>query len=116
LVLYALILSKFKFIGNFVVAGLIVLAIFLAFFQQKLNVSFQNIGNGFMLIFYGGFAFILNWIREVIKDFEDIEGDRTSKSFQFTHHFGKQIFKINACNHSFRMYDTFCLLKLSIPK
>lgn len=75
LVLYALILSKLKFIGNFVVAGLIVLAIFLAFFQQKNNVSFQNIGNGFILIFYGGLAFILNWIREVIKDFEDIEGD-----------------------------------------
>ena len=77
LILYAFILSKFKILGNFVVAGLIVLAIYLAIFQQEpfvggIKVTYKLI----VLIFYGGFAFLLNWIREVIKDMEDFEGDK----------------------------------------
>ena len=79
LILYAHLFSKYKFIGNLIISFLIALAILLAFYLEVHHQEFNRKYYGFdeldMLI-YAGIAFLLNWLRELIKDIEDIEGDK----------------------------------------
>lgn len=79
LVAYAFGLSKYKYLGNILISAVIAMAIILSFylgvnhavFTRKFY-SFSEIG----VWVYAGIAFLLNWIREIIKDLEDIEGDK----------------------------------------
>ncbi len=78
---YSTTLKKWPFIGNLVVAFLISFSILsLAFFDLILQVKLNDLGFHFMLfeiIFeFSIFAFIINLNREIVKDLEDVEGDK----------------------------------------
>lgn len=80
--------SKYKgipIVGNLIVsflAGFVIILIwiFLVFALAKSNQTiFEQWGMMKILIFgYSGFAFITTFFREIIKDLEDIEGDRSA--------------------------------------
>jgi len=78
--MYSLYYKRYFIIGNVVVAFSIavqfILIILFEIYNIKqsslqVNASFINI-----VLYYALFAFIINLIREIIKDIEDIEGDR----------------------------------------
>jgi len=80
LFLYALSLKKSLLIGNILIALILAMSILIVGIydlfpiitpenQQGLGVLFR------ILIEYAFFAFLLSLIREIVKDFEDIEGD-----------------------------------------
>lgn len=83
--LYSFSLKGIAFVGNFVAAllhGLVFYAVFLIVpedifsgkevVHSRLHVLSQLLG----LLIFGGFAFHTAWIREAIKDMEDVKGDR----------------------------------------
>jgi 4-hydroxybenzoate polyprenyltransferase len=80
LFLYSLFFKKMFFIGNLIVSILISLSIFIillfdipyfAELRQVDKYSFSNVLNCFLF-----FAFLTTFIREMIKDIEDIDGDK----------------------------------------
>lgn len=71
LYLYSARLQKLAFVGNFVVAFLAALALLVIKAIAPETPSD-------LLLFYAGFAFLVSFIRELIKDLEDIEGDQTA--------------------------------------
>lgn len=83
LLLYSSTLKKRLLIGNVLISLLTAWVIAIIFFS-KMNESFlQGKGDEILhvrffrlTVLYAGFAFIISLIREVIKDMEDIEGDR----------------------------------------
>jgi 4-hydroxybenzoate polyprenyltransferase len=65
---YASVFKKKPFVGNFIVAFLIALSILqLGLFYQK---------HIYLICIYAIFAFFINLIRELIKDMQDLPGDR----------------------------------------
>ena len=82
LIIYAYVLSKWKFVGNLLISLLISLAILLCFYLEVNHLDFNRKFYGFdeldMLI-YAAIAFLLNWLRELVKDIEDLTGDRMMK-------------------------------------
>ena len=83
LLMYSSSLKKKLLIGNILISLLTAWVIGIIFFS-KMNIQFLD-GEGSEIlhvrffrfaILYTGFAFIISLIREVIKDMEDIEGDR----------------------------------------
>jgi 4-hydroxybenzoate polyprenyltransferase len=82
LIAYAYYLSKWKIFGNILISALIALSILLCFYMEINHPTFNRKFYGFdeiSVIIYAGIAFLLNWIRELIKDMEDIEGDLLAK-------------------------------------
>lgn len=85
LFLYAIRLKKVIYINNMLVAGLIAYSLFLAFelaFLGGNSIHYYKGNYGFSLLetirFILLFAFLLNWIREIVKDAEDVIGDRAN--------------------------------------
>ncbi|MEK6780841.1 MAG: geranylgeranylglycerol-phosphate geranylgeranyltransferase [Bacteroidota bacterium] len=74
--LYSNSLKRQPFIGNFVVAVLTGVSIFIINILYETNLSAGRIGNS-MIIIYSLFAFFMTLIREMIKDMEDLRGDQT---------------------------------------
>jgi 4-hydroxybenzoate polyprenyltransferase len=85
--LYSTHFKRLFFVGNFVVAGLtalmpILAAIFdIALLNRKFHSQVINYHNNFSeitfwVIGFAFFAFILNLIREIVKDIEDKDGDK----------------------------------------
>ena len=76
--IYAYYFSKYKPIGNLVISFLIALSILLCFYLEVNHDSFDrayyNISE-IQVNLYAACAFLLNWLREIVKDIEDIEGD-----------------------------------------
>ena len=66
--LYSNLLKRLPLLGNFMVALLTASSVFIVFVYY--NVSF------FLFAAYTAFAFFISLIREIIKDMEDIEGDK----------------------------------------
>jgi 4-hydroxybenzoate polyprenyltransferase len=69
LLVYSVILKRLPLFGNFaisVLAAFSVYVVFLVFGTQDRK----------LVIFYAGFAALLTYLREIVKDMEDIEGDR----------------------------------------
>ena len=79
---YAFFLSKYKFVGNLVISFLIALAILLSFYlavnHPNFNRKYYSLDT-YLVWLYAAFAFLLNWLREVVKDLEDQEGDLMGK-------------------------------------
>jgi len=76
---YALYLSKFKPLGNLLISFLIALSILLCFYLELHHSSFTRVYYSSSVVYvwlYAFCAFLLNWVREVVKDIEDIEGDK----------------------------------------
>lgn len=69
LLLYSSTLKHRLMIGNLVIAslmGVVVLMVWL--FDRGLHLDY--------VLFYSGFALLTGWIREIVKDMEDMEGDQ----------------------------------------
>jgi 4-hydroxybenzoate polyprenyltransferase len=80
LYLYATTLKQLLLIGNFVIALLLAFSvIIIGFFDlfPVINPENKNVMRGLfsILLDYALFAFVINFIREIIKDMEDINGD-----------------------------------------
>ncbi len=80
LYLYALSLKKTLFIGNLIIAIILALSVLIVGVYDLLPIitleNQQGLGILFkILIEYAFFAFLISLIREIVKDFEDIEGD-----------------------------------------
>ena len=72
-------LKSKAFIGNFIVSLLVAISMLLLGLLD-LNQAFQNDTQSFaltVLLFLSCFAFLLNLIREIVKDIEDVNGDYT---------------------------------------
>ena len=68
LVLYSLWLKRWPLVGNFAVSILAAFSVYIVY----LTFASQDEK---LVIFYAGFAALLTYIREVVKDMEDVEGD-----------------------------------------
>jgi 4-hydroxybenzoate polyprenyltransferase len=80
LYLYATTFKRMLLIGNIIVAFLLAVSILIIGFYDLLPLTFENnqkeMGVYFALLLdYAFFAFILNFIREIVKDMEDVTGD-----------------------------------------
>ncbi len=87
LFLYSFKLKHIPFIGNLVVSIFISLVIYILVFAERVGAStlatdHETLYLKFFLLIYGfmWFAFLTNMVREIIKDLEDIEGDRKNNS------------------------------------
>ena len=81
LYLYAKYLKKEGLLGNitvsfmiFFVCGLIIIA------ERKVLFTIDNYRYLFLITAFGVFSFFLNLLREIVKDIEDIDGDKLVKS------------------------------------
>lgn len=87
LFIYSYKLKHIPFLGNFVVSIFIALVIYILVFAERAGVALLATDHPdqylkFFFLIYGfmWFAFIANLIREIIKDLEDIDGDRQNGS------------------------------------
>lgn len=94
---YSYYFKKKLIIGNVLVALLTAISIiqylvfepaFYIYFQLPILLPPQKINPIYFVLFIAVFAFLLNWIREIIKDLEDIEGDRQFQCTTFPIKFG----------------------------
>jgi len=69
LILYSAYLKKELISGNLAVSVLLAMTVFIIWI-------YCPYGNFGMLLFYTSFAFISSFIREIVKDMEDIDGDK----------------------------------------
>lgn len=74
--IYAKKWSKNKFIGNFFISFLIAESIWLIYFFDNAYIFSQTVFPSQSFILYSLLAFLLNYQREIVKDAEDIEGDK----------------------------------------
>lgn len=84
LYLYSTTLKRIAFLGNMAIAFLISLSIIsLAFFDLILINSSDVVGYNYtlflLLLDFAIFAFFINLVRELIKDIEDIDGDKSMR-------------------------------------
>jgi 4-hydroxybenzoate polyprenyltransferase len=97
LVLYAYFLSRFKIIGNVMISLLVALAPMAMFFMMfPLSPLSNDIVVVSFILVYSFFAFFLNWIREIVKDIEDFEGDSIAGRKSVATVFGIQAAKMVA--------------------
>ena len=80
LYVYSTYLKHLMLIGNIVVSGLVAASILIVgLFELLPNINAANrelhLGVFQILLVYGAFAFIINLLREITKDIEDINGD-----------------------------------------
>nr|WP_294776896.1 geranylgeranylglycerol-phosphate geranylgeranyltransferase [uncultured Flavobacterium sp.] len=80
LYLYATTFKRMLLIGNLIVAFLLAISILIIGVYDLLPLTFENnqkeMGVYFSLLLdYALFAFIINFIREIVKDMEDVNGD-----------------------------------------
>lgn len=85
--LYAQWLSRYKLIGNVLISLLTAEAIVIIPFFSSMNNTLEGV---FLekSISYALFAFLLNWVREIVKDVEDQKGDKTQNRKTFPLLFG----------------------------
>ena len=72
---YAVSLKKTIFISNIAVAFMVAASVFIVYLFEP--VAYDNEILLWIISAYTFFAFIINWIREIVKDIEDVEGDRS---------------------------------------
>lgn len=97
LFLYARFLSRYKLIGNFIIAGLVALSVYISFDIGSASDSFTRkyyLQDHLSVIAYTGFAFLLTWSREIVKDWEDQLGDQSAKRIILSHVVGKTFSKL----------------------
>ena len=96
LLAYAKYFKRLPFIGNFVVAFLCALVVlqYWYFYQHSMLLIWQD-----LLLFYALFAFYATLAREIIKDLEDLKGDRQAGCKTLAIVFGNRIaeYAVIAC-------------------
>jgi 4-hydroxybenzoate polyprenyltransferase len=98
LYLYSSYLKKVPLLGNIVVSALaafifLLLMVFEAAFLNTIHFDNSRFVMAMLLwqvLFYGGFAFLTNLTREVVKDIEDMEGDAEFNITTFPVQFGEK--------------------------
>lgn len=75
--LYSALLQRLPLIGNLIVSVFCALAVYLPWYVQSPEVQLAQWEKAGVVGFFTVFAFLITLIREVIKDLEDFEGDRT---------------------------------------
>lgn len=75
LIIYSASWKRIAFLGNLSIALLTVLCVLTPLFYTGMQLQVPIIENAYAW-FYIFFAFMLTWIREIIKDLEDIKGDQ----------------------------------------
>ena len=117
--------------GNFLVACLTALVPLLAFFffqkaqiQPSVSTDFlsgiaKKYGNDWYFIFLAIFAFLFNYIREILKDLQDIKGDQMidshSLAIEVGEHKTRLILRV-LLSFSLMILTIFILLNLSLVK
>ena len=79
---YASTLKQIPVIGNLVVASLLAFSVIIIgifdIYPNTFDVNRQQMALAFSILFdYAKFAFIINLVREIVKDIEDIKGDKS---------------------------------------
>tara|TARA_B100000989_G_scaffold65457_1_gene45492 strand:- start:4557 stop:5378 length:822 start_codon:yes stop_codon:yes gene_type:complete len=93
--LYSKKLKKYKIIGNILIAFFISLSILnVALFTYKNFLSDDRFFVFFIISIFSSLAFLINIKREIIKDFEDIDGDKLYKIKSFPIIFGTKKSKL----------------------
>jgi 4-hydroxybenzoate polyprenyltransferase len=74
---YSKSLKRIALLGNFIVSFLIAISIAFIYIFKSVHLDFPEIDNSFrnLILGYSLFALVLNFIREIVKDIEDIDGD-----------------------------------------
>lgn len=81
LVLYAMFLSRYKVLGNIVISLMVAYSPFVVYivlfgdYMDKVTDVKESFFMSVFIFIYSFFAFLLNWIREIIKDVQDMKGD-----------------------------------------
>jgi 4-hydroxybenzoate polyprenyltransferase len=76
LVLYSSHFKRQAFVGNICIATLTLLTVLLPAIFENAHIVFTNCSHKFFpLLFIALFSFFATWLREIIKDIEDIKGD-----------------------------------------
>jgi 4-hydroxybenzoate polyprenyltransferase len=77
LILYSSHFKRQAFIGNLCIALLTALTVLLPYLFENVQSTLSNFYNNFFsLLFITVFSFFITWLREIIKDIEDIKGDK----------------------------------------
>ena len=71
LILYSVILKRLPLLGNFIISLLAAFSVYVVFLTFGLQ-------DKKLVIFYAGFAALLTYLREIVKDMQDIHGDKKS--------------------------------------
>lgn len=92
---YARVIKKWLFINNLLIAALTAFTIFLIVFFELYPITFSslNLVEGHVIMAIGCVtivAFYLNFIREIVKDIEDVNGDHADHRKTFAIVFGRQ--------------------------
>lgn len=79
---YASTLKQIPILGNVVVAALLAFSVIIIgifdIFPNTFDINRQQMAVAFSILFdYAKFAFLINLVREIIKDIEDIDGDKS---------------------------------------
>lgn len=78
---YASSLKQIPFLGNVLVASILAISVLIIgvfdIFPNTFEINQQEMSIAFLILWdYAKFAFMLNLVREIIKDIEDVEGDK----------------------------------------
>lgn len=69
--------KKIALLGNFIISFFIALSIYFVYLFKSLHFNYSEFDNIFrnQILVYSLLAFLLNFIREIVKDIEDVDGD-----------------------------------------
>jgi len=119
LFLYSYKLKHVPLIGNMIVSTFIALVIYILVFAERVGVAelannHENLYLKFFFLIYGfmWFAFLTNMMREIVKDVEDLEGDREHNSKTLPIVIGLKWAKIMAL--LFNLLLVICLIFLNM--
>lgn len=108
LLLYSSLFKKIILVGNFIISLLAALSVYLLLILEKKTWVNFLLGRpetipaiAYLISAYALFAFLTTWIREIIKDLEDEEGDRV---------FGRKTLPVVAGNKVSKLCSSFLLL------
>lgn len=123
LVFYSTHFKKMSVIGNVVVSVMTALSVFILYlfepalhgylFSKEIIVQ-EKINPAFHIVIVSVFAFLLNWMREIIKDIEDLKGDYElgCKTYPIVHGLRKSVNLVHAINICTMLILIFCMLSL----
>lgn len=115
-VLYAWFLSRYKLLGNVLISVLISLVVLLCFYIEINHYTFTQkyyFNKELFVWFYAIFAFIINWLREVVKDLEDLNGDKLANRISIPSTVGVKSTKILLLLISLSLTFAFILLSIN---
>lgn len=117
LFLYSYQLKRYPLVGNLCVALLSAMVVFILYFFENtlwpLTSSFLNEPVYYIGVFYMLYAFFLSFIREMVKDIEDLAGDEGSGAMTFPIVVGiKKTLKTIVLSHSLLAFFSIILICL----